>query len=488
MRVIVTSILMCFALWSFSQKVSESYQNYGKVKDWNNPVFEIAYTNVSGKSQMFLPTAYSSSFKIKVEKEKLAPGESTIIRIQYFTEEFGKFDEQVELFVSTQGEPLRFGVAGRIMSFHPDALTVCPRIDNSDLVIGTNFNHTVRVIDQETGLPLSEFDIEISTSKSKESFFSDKASVTFKKDKPNFYFIEVDKQDYKIARREVYISRNSPETIIELKREKIEEEEYFDFTSVSVELEEKPETEIADETYVYTEIDEPKEEPTPIVEENPTDTVIVTPPIVDVPLVTDTARFDADGKLNSKVFAFNHIVFLVDISGSMRHEDKLPLLKYSINQMIDILRPQDKVTIITYSTEAKVIINSVSGNRKEQLKEAINKLEAKGHSYGKEGLDMAYKLAQTNFISSGNNEIILASDGVFNSKNFSERKLYRQVGTSYRDTHVRLSTIGFGHGLNALSFLEQLANKGEGNFIRIKNEEEARTVLIKNLMQHSYKL
>ncbi len=485
MRVILFAIWVFTELAVFGQRVAQSSHNYGKVKYWNNPVFETVYTNTSSKVQLFLPTAYSSSFKIGVDKEKLQPGESTTIRIQYFTEEFGKFDEQVELYINTLAEPIQFNISGKIVSFHPDALTVCPRIDNSDLRLGKSFTHTIRVIDKETGESLNDFDLELITNSSQEHIYSNDSYIRLRRDKPDLYRIEVDKEDYKIANTEVYISSRSPVTIVELEREEPEIGEVYVFTETEPDPEEMEEPEISEESttpeIVYTPEIILDPEPDSGQDRNPEEEII------EKIVITDTATFDDDGKLSSTLFKFNHIVFLIDISGSMRHEDKLPLLKYSMNQMIDVLRPEDKVTIIVYSTEAKVILQNKSGADKDELKSAISKLEAKGHSYGKEGLDMAFEIAEANFIPDGNNEIILSSDGVFNSKNFSERKVFRQVTMHNKETDVRLSTIGFGHGMKALGFMEELARRGNGSFIRIKNEEEAQTVLITNLMDHSVK-
>jgi hypothetical protein len=100
---------------------------------------------------------------------------------------------------------------------------------------------------------------------------------------------------------------------------------------------------------------------------------------------------------------------------------------------------------------------------------------------------MAYDLAKEHFITDGNNEIILASDGFFNSKNFSEKKLYRQALYQRKMVNVRLSTIAFGNSTKALTFMETLARKGNGSFIRIQEGEDSEAVLISNLMRHSTK-
>ena len=493
MRSIFSFICTLYLISVLGQSVSSTEQDFGKVKLWNNPVFEAVYTNTSGRTQLFLPIMYQPDIKVNFEKSKLASGESTVIKMQYYTEEFGRFSKDVSVYISTQNSPLIFTLKGNIQSFHPDAFSFCPRIENSDEQENNGFIHTITVIDAITKEPLTGYEIEIITKYSKETMLGEKSSLNIKREKPDFYRFKVDKENYEIATREFYIQRNSKETIIELVREEEEEGEHFDFNNQVEEQEEvvakvpelkEPKTkeplvvikEIEEEDDVEEElvIDEPKKENIPV-----EDKVSVVPP------PTDTADFSDDGKLNSKKYTYNNIVFLIDVSTSMRNEDKLPLLKHSMNQMIKVLRPEDLVSIITYSTEAKVIVEHISGDRKEYLVEVIEALAARGHSYGKEGVDMAYSTAKEHFIENGNNEIVLASDGVFNSKNFSEKKMYRKAMLQYTAYDVRISTIGFGNTSKALRFLETLAVRGKGSYIKIKTKEEANTMLIANMMKHS---
>ena len=508
MRLFSLSIYLLLLTAVFGQRVPRTYQDFGKVKLWNNPIFEVSYTNTSGKEQLFLPIAYQYDVLVKYGKDKLSPGETTNISIQYFTEEFGRFTREVDVYVSTQNSPIKFTLSGNIQSFHPDAFTVCPRIDNSRLAENPQFIHTIRVIDAETKEPISDFEITIKTKYSKEAFISDNSVVSLKREKPDFYQFIVDHEEYKIAREELYIARNTEETVIELNREKVDEiEDEFDFSAVVVNEEEVIETE-EEEEIETSEVETVEEEVTETVEEEEIETsevetveeevaeVQITE-VVDTPLVeivsepiislVDSQDFADDGTLSNVKYAYNHLVFLIDISGSMKHEDKLPLLKYSMYQMIAVLRPEDKVTIITYSTKAKVLVDGMSGANKAALREAVQQLRAQGQSYGKEGLDMAYEIALANFISEGNNEIILASDGVFNSKGFNENKLLRNVAKQSRDNEIMLSAIGFGKSKLALSFLERLASKGDGSFIKIKSEKQAESVLVENMMQHSLK-
>lgn len=499
------------SLTAYGQQVSNTAKDFGKVKDWNNPAFNITYTNTSGKQQLFLPVKYSVDLGVKIGKMKLQPGESTSIEFKYYTEEFGRFTKEIPIYVSTQGEPIVFTLKGNINSFHADAFTFCPRIDNRDLVTSPTFIHTIKVIDATTKEPLQDFNISIGTRTSKENIVSPKSTIELRREKPGFYTIEVGKENYELVRLDKYINRNTTETVIELVRE-------------------YPDTNTTDDDFVFaerdteveqttTQVDHPKEdEPNAVLDEEvqlEEETVVESTPEIkekeqdtleeeEIEEVVqevkeedtfdwnavqeepqDTADFKEDGKLNESKYAFNHIIFLIDASTSMKNPEKMPLLKESMKQMIQVLRAEDKVSIITYGNSANTLISNVSGADKELLGETIDALLARGQSYGQEGVDMAYKLARKYLIENGNNEIILASDGVFNSKNFSESKLYRKAAIRHAAYNIRISTIGFGNSSKALTFLETLAQKGNGSYLLIKDENEANKVLIENLMQHS---
>ncbi|NNJ54858.1 MAG: VWA domain-containing protein [Bacteroidia bacterium] len=477
MRLISFGIFLLILTSVFGQRVPRTFQDFGKVKEWNNPIFEVSYTNTSGKEQLFLPIAYQYDVLVKFGKDKLQPGETTNISIQYFTEAFGRFSRDIDVYISTQNRPITFTIAGNIQSFHPDAFTVCPRIDNSRLAESNQFIHSIKVIDKETGAPISDFEITLKTRYSQESFVSDKSEVSLKREKPDFYQLIIDHEDYKIARTDVYIARNTEKTVIALSREPLEtNDEEFDFSTLK-HSEEEPADEDVKEEKISQQANE--EEP----EVNVPQIVVKEPEIS----LADSQDFSNDGTLSDLKYAYNHLVFLIDVSGSMKHDDKLPLLKYSMYQMIAVLRPEDKVTIITYSTQAKILINGVSGANKAELNKVVEQLRAQGQSYGKEGLDMAYETALSNFIPEGNNEIILASDGVFNSRGFNENKLLRNVAKQSRDNNILLSTIGFGKSKLALTFMDKLSSKGKGSFIKIKSEKQAESVLVENMMKHSLK-
>ena len=172
-----------------------------------------------------------------------------------------------------------------------------------------------------------------------------------------------------------------------------------------------------------------------------------------------------------------NLVFLIDVSGSMESENKLPLVKASLGMLVDQLRADDKVAIAVYAGNAGLVLPSVSGANKTKIKEAIANLEAGGSTAGGDGIKLAYKVAKENFIKGGNNRIILATDGDFNVGVSSDDELVRLIEEE-RKSGVFLSVLGYGIGNYKDSKMQQLADKGNGNHSYIDNINEARKVLV----------
>lgn len=176
----------------------------------------------------------------------------------------------------------------------------------------------------------------------------------------------------------------------------------------------------------------------------------------------------------------NNLVFLLDVSGSMNSPDKLLLLKKAFTMLTKELRSNDRVAIVTYAGAAGVVLPSTAGNQKTAIVQALDLLEAGGSTAGGEGIQLAYKIAQDNFIPDGNNRVILATDGDFNVGVSSEGELVRLIEDK-RQSGVFLTTLGFGRGNLQDSKMEQLADKGNGNYAYIDSELEARKVLVTEL-------
>ncbi|MDO6471927.1 von Willebrand factor type A domain-containing protein [Maribacter sp. 1_MG-2023] len=197
--------------------------------------------------------------------------------------------------------------------------------------------------------------------------------------------------------------------------------------------------------------------------------VAQTPWNVDTKLV----RIGLQGKeyLNEELPASN-LTFLIDVSGSMSLDNKLPLLKSAFKLLVNQLREKDRVSIVVYAGAAGVVLEPTSGNNKEKIMSALNNLEAGGSTAGGEGIQLAYKLAEKHFKKNCNNRVILATDGDFNVGLSSDKDMEDLI-VEKRESGVFLSVLGFGMGNYMDSKLETLADKGNGNHGYIDTMQEA---------------
>lgn len=170
----------------------------------------------------------------------------------------------------------------------------------------------------------------------------------------------------------------------------------------------------------------------------------------------------------------SNLVFLLDVSGSMNSPDKLPLLKQGLKILTNQLKPQDRVAIVVYAGASGLVLPST--NDKNAILNAMDRLEAGGSTNGGQGIKLAYKIAEENFISNGNNRVILATDGDFNVGLTGDDELVKMIEQK-RQSNIFLSVLGFGTGNLNDSMMEKLADKGNGNYAYIDSNEEARKAL-----------
>ena len=187
----------------------------------------------------------------------------------------------------------------------------------------------------------------------------------------------------------------------------------------------------------------------------------------------------------TQVHAQNNLVFLIDVSGSMCSEDKLPLLKESFSYLVDRLDEDDRVSIVTYSGNEAVILEGCEGSKQEIILDAVNSLSAKGSTNGEAGLQTAYELAERYYIEGGNNRIFMASDGDLNVGISSAEELKNYISTK-KDAGVFLSVLGFGTGNYKDSAMEALADNGNGVYYYIDGAEEAEKIFGEDLFASLY--
>ncbi|MDD3534636.1 MAG: VWA domain-containing protein [Candidatus Cloacimonetes bacterium] len=176
----------------------------------------------------------------------------------------------------------------------------------------------------------------------------------------------------------------------------------------------------------------------------------------------------------------SNLVFLLDTSGSMRSPNRLPLVIDAMKLLVQNMREQDRVAIVTYAGSAGLALASTSGANKSEIYSVLDALRAEGSTAGGEGIRLAYRIALENMLPEGNNRVILCTDGDFNVGVSSTSQLEELI-SEYRDKNVFLTVLGFGMGNYKDNRLETLSNKGNGNYAYIDNIKEAKKVLVNEM-------
>lgn len=212
------------------------------------------------------------------------------------------------------------------------------------------------------------------------------------------------------------------------------------------------------------------------------------------PFSVSTETVDSPWKSNAKLIRIGikandieykqlppvNLVFLIDVSGSMNESNKLPLVKKTLRILTEQLRPQDKVTIVTYSSGEELVLAPTSGKEKDKILNVINSLQAGGATSGQRAIQMAYAEAQNSFLKEGINRILIATDGDFNV-GVSNTETLKGMIAEKRKSGISFSALGYGTDNYNEELMEQLADAGDGNYSYIDNEKEAKKVVQRQL-------
>jgi Ca-activated chloride channel family protein len=190
-------------------------------------------------------------------------------------------------------------------------------------------------------------------------------------------------------------------------------------------------------------------------------------------------------KLNYDSLPPSHLVFLIDISGSMDMPNRLPLLKSGFKALVNNLRDKDSVSIVVYGGTVGIALETTGGGEKEKILRTIDSLQPGGSTPGESGIKLAYSVARNHFIKDGNNRIILATDGDFNVGLKKEEELEEMI-VQEKERGIYLTCLGIGMGNYKDSKIQTLAQRGNGNFAYLDSYAEAEKVLLKEFAQTLY--
>lgn len=177
----------------------------------------------------------------------------------------------------------------------------------------------------------------------------------------------------------------------------------------------------------------------------------------------------------------SNLVFLIDVSGSMMPANKLPLVKQGLRMLVDQLDERDRVAMVVYAGSTGLVLDSTPVVNKNVIVEAIDRLTSGGSTNGGAGIQLAYDVAVKNLVKDGTNRVILCTDGDFNV-GVTDRGSLANLIEEKRKTGVFLSILGFGMGNVKDATMEDLSNKGNGNYAYVDSADEARKVFVEDML------
>lgn len=455
---ILLSVLLLLPLSVFAQRTDLHFvsmsENLEEVKYWSSSPAVFHFTNNGPGKIALLKAENNPNVKVVLPKGFIMPGETDSIVIYLYPKTVGKYDEKVKVYPSDINGYFSLRVKGEITS-----IDACPGSEVQ------NKEKEILVIDAVTKKPIEKVKVnlyidsrnKVSGTTGREGFFETDM-------KAGLYQSMISHDGYKQHNEMIYVNQYAKRIVIEL-------------VPIEKPIEEETAEIIPEETYpdtlVYSEIDIPE-----ITDETlEADTDL--PENADVIFPEDTV-----GLLPVKDFKYNNVVFLIDVSTSMRVPSRMPLLKTSVTSLFDVLREEDKVSLITYATEQTVIFTGMSGDNRDSMKLAVDTLVPYGRTYGVKGLKKAYEIAKENYIPGGNNQVIVATDGEFNSKEFSNIELMRMIN-AFAKEGIILTIVGFGDDKQAMRRMGRMAVAGKGSYIHISTRRDINELLIEEIKKQS---
>ena len=344
----------------------------GSVEKGDSTYVDISLINVGDETDYFLSIRNAENILYKISSQKFNPGEGGVLRIMYVPKKQGSFNESIDIYFGNSNKPYEFTIKGVINYYDASIAYNCPDFNpyTTHEANINNFKLLVEVRDSISNEPIAEANVQIWTLNTErmQSITGASGEAKFKIN-PGRYIIQVDGEQYNPFQTDKYFNKDKNTILIKLSRKEIEE---------------TPE-EVA---------------PKPPIQE------IVKSQNTQYPLLPEDE------------YKPNNIVFLMDVSGSMRKEEKIEIMKEGMLELLQILRPIDKFSLITYSGEPKILLEGISGGNKELIRTQINELEAGGSTAGNKAIKKAYQIANNHFIDDGNNLIIVATDGAFRENTY----------------------------------------------------------------------
>lgn len=438
-------IIGIFIFQLFSQQIisqiifDKSVHNFGQLKQGNKLYVDFKLTNAGTKTTTISRIEEPYGITYRISKKTIEPDSTITLRLKYTPKRKEIFERNVLVYLSTLSEPLIFTLKGEALYANTKETLEVPDFEEEKKTNLTLYNLQVNIVDVNTKEPINKATLEVLWDglQYKKVSTNPQGKINQQLYSDNYYFLAY-APGY--GMQEVPIMLDS------------------DNQTITIELGEKNEPAIVE-----------------IIKDS-----IITP-------ITKDVEPSNTGELDINRYAPNNVVFLLDVSVSMKQKGRLDLMKVAMIELVQMLRPIDKLSIVTYASTTDVVLESQAVNDKASIIKIIQDLEAGGLTAGGKGMKKAYQVAEKAHIKEGNNQVLIATDGAFNLEK-GDKDMLSQAKNAAEKKNITLTVVGVINEKWTEKSMKSLANEGKGNYISIKNYNDAKTVLVEEIKRNSFKL
>lgn len=472
-------ILFLIFIFSFSTGKAQIIFNktsydFGKIGIHDNRFVDIKLTNQSNKDAFILSVKKPKNIVYIKKSAFISPGQSTYIRFQVSQQNTGKFNYKIQVFTSDKSTPTVIQLKGEIEAVAPNNpnLTACPTFGQHPPVQEQmSFDLTVKTVDKSTGEELSKSKVSIG----REGRWlgqgkTNNHGILVTHIPLGIYHFQATHSGYESAVKNQYINFKRNFVLLELtKKETTTPEDVIPQKDTL--LAEQPKHEVQktapDRVIELPPKTTPPKEKTPVKE---ADTIVppspvATPPEEEHPTLAsiDSANF------NTKYFTPINVVFVIDISGSMRNFNRIEILKTALEELTKMLRPEDKIGVVSYANDASVLIRPTSGKKKDKIIKKVESIRPSGLTAGGKGIKLGYREVRKNEIKNGRNHLIIITDGAFNLGSDD----YKQYIKDNLKKDITMSVVGVKCNERAKESMSETAQLGKGRLILLNSKKDA---------------
>ena len=476
------SIVIFFLIFSnqlFCQVVFDKTEHdFGEINLSDNRFIDIYLKNTGDKEAYLLSVKKPDEIAYIHKGSLILPNESTIIRLQVNPKRVGKFKYEIPVYTSDRDKPVIIKLKGDLLEIVRDQranFTQCPSFsqkpgDGNPL----DFQLTVKTVDAESKESISSSTVTVLQNGRPIGKWSTGKNGDFKTQIPiGISYFYATHPNYKPAELGAYVNFKRSEVIIELEKDQTKElvnmeEDLIESKEDVTTLKERLQLLLEEELITK------KIEKDTVVKELSDEVVEGSPKFEKL----DNDNFD------ESLFKPVNVVFVIDVSSSMNQADRMELMKYSLYELVDMLRPQDKLGLVSYASNANVLLEPTSGENKDEINKLVEGLKASGLTAGGEGIKLGFKQARRNLIDDGANQVIIITDGAFNKNSGNYKKV---IERNLKRKGITLSVVGIKNNEKSATSMREAVDIGGGNFIEVHKLVDAQNNLKQAIRKSAFR-